>query len=418
VWWSEGYYPEETEAIRSAVEKWKTQTKTAIELTFYSEKDLVQQTENALAAKTPPDVIYGYGIELLVLPRLAWEGQLADVSSVLQPIEAQYEPQALESVRYYNNMEKKRSYYALPLSQQSVNLHYWLDLLQETGKTTQNIPKDWTGFWSFWGTEQDLLKKKGINEVYGIGLPMSAAATDTFAIFEQFLEAYNAKILDANGNLQIDTPETRQKIIKALTDYTDHYKSKQVPPGSTEWADPDNNVTFLSGVTVMTANPTMSIPGSQRQDDATYYDRMRTIPWPNKPDGSPMRYITSTKQLAVLAGTKNLDQAKNLVSFLVKPDTLQAYVEGAQGRFFPVVPEILQKSKLWQNPKDPHLSVMVQQFKNTRSSYTVLNPAYSEVQSKNVWGEAIYSIVAKGVTPEQAANTAIEKIKTIFANWK
>ena len=418
VWWSEGYYPEETEAIRSAVEQWKTETNSEVDLIFYSEKDLVQQTENALAADSPPDVIYGYGIELLLLPRLAWDGKLADVSSILEPMQAQYEPAALESVRYYNNKEQKRSYYAVPLSQQITHIHYWKDLLEEVKLDPKSIPQDWKGFWSFWQKGHDTLKQQGLTEIYGIGLPMSAAATDTFTLFQQFLEAYNVEIVDSKGNLQLDNPANRQGIISALQDYTQYYKAGYVPPGATEWADPDNNVTFLSGLTLMTANATMSIPGSQRQDEVNYFDRMRTIAWPTKPDGSPMRYITSTKQVAILDKTANLEKAQSLVTFLIQPDTLQAYVEGSQGRFFPVVPAIVQNSELWKNPKDPHLSIVAKQFENTRPSYIVLNPAYSEVQSKNVWGEAIYSMGVKGVTAEQAADTAIEQIKEIFANWK
>jgi multiple sugar transport system substrate-binding protein len=418
VWWNEGYYPEETEAIRSTVERWQTETNSEVDLVFYSEKDLVQQTENALAAESPPDVIYGYGIDLLLLPRLAWDGKLADVSSVLEPMQAQYEPAALESVRYYNNKEQKRSYYAVPLSQQITHIHYWQDLLKEAKLDPKNIPQDWKGFWSFWQKGHDNLKQQGVTEIYGIGLPMSVAATDTFTLFQQFLEAYNVEILDGNGNLQLDNPANRQGIIAALQDYTQHYKDGYVPPGATEWADPDNNVTFLSGLTLMTANATMSIPGSQRQDEVNYFDRMRTIAWPKKPDGSPMRYITSTKQLAILSGTDNLEQAQSLVTFLIQPDNLQAYVEGSQGRFFPVVPSIVEKSELWKNPKDPHLSIVPKQFENTRPSYVVLNPAYSEVQAKNIWGKAIYSMGVEGVTAEQATDTAIEEIKVIFAGWK
>ncbi|MFM7791375.1 MAG: hypothetical protein ACKO90_25830, partial [Microcystis panniformis] len=72
VWWSEGYYPEETEAIRRVIDRWETTTGKLVELTFYSEKDLVVETEKALQQGTLPDVIYGYSIDTVLIPKLAW----------------------------------------------------------------------------------------------------------------------------------------------------------------------------------------------------------------------------------------------------------------------------------------------------------------------------------------------------------
>ncbi len=418
VWWSEGYYPEETEAIKSVVNTWKTQTKSEVELTFYSEKDLIQQAQNAIAAGNPPDIIYGYSISLGIVPQLAWKGQLADVSSIITPLEKDYSPEALKSVFYFNNQDKKRSYYAVPLSQQTTHIHYWKDILEESGSKSTAIPKDWAGFWQFWQTGQNNLRKKGITQIYAFGLPMSTAATDTFTIFEQFLEAYNVQLLDDQGNPRFEQPEERAKIIQALKAYTQHYTQNYVPPGASTWGDPDNNVTFLSQLILMTLNGSMSIPGSQRQDEATYHERMRTIPWPTKPDGSPMRHVTSVKQVAILGNSNHLDQAKSLVAFLVQPKNLNAYVEGAQGRFFPVMPAML-KRPFWTNPKDNHIFVAAQQFQNTvPSSYVTLNPAYSEVQSQNIWGEAIYRIAVEKVPVEKAADTAISKMQTIFTEWK
>jgi multiple sugar transport system substrate-binding protein len=417
IWWSEGYYPEETEAIQSFVQAWQKETNNKVKLTFFSEKDLLEQARNSIKAGTPPDVIYGYSIDLVLLPQLAWQGKLADVSSIIEPIKQEYTPQALQSVLYFNAQDKKRAYYAVPISQQTTHIHYWKDLLEQSGGNPKQIPQQWSPFWRYWETAQDSLRKQGMKELYALGLPMSVAATDTFTVFEQFLEAYNVQILNSNGNLQIDKPDVRDALIKALTAYTTPYLNKYVPPKAVDWTDPDNNINFLSNLTLMTANATLSIPGSQRGDDINYLERMRTIPWPNKPSNEPMRYVATTKQVAIFQQTPHLEQAKSLVSFLVKPENLASYVEGAQGRFFPVMPSI-SKRPFWQNPKDIHVTAAAQQFKNTRPSYVVLNAAYSEVLAQNVWGEAVRSIVVDKIPPEKAADLAIEKITTIFAQWK
>ena len=418
IWWSEGYYPEETETIRRAINAWSEENEIEVELVFYSEKDLIQQSESAIAAGNPPDILYGYSLEFSLIPRLAWNGELTDTSDIIEPLKTRYTPEALESVYYQNNQTGKRSYYAVPISQQTTHIHYWKDLLTAANLSPEKIPTEWNGFWSFWPQVQQILRRQGQPDtLYGMGIPMSPAATDTFYQFEQFLEAYDVNLINANGQLLIDDPQVKVGIVKALEMFTNFYKQQYVPQNALDWGDPDNNVTFLSRLTVMTPNPTLSIPGSQRQDDVTYRERMATVEWPDKPSGQPMRYITSTKQVAIFADSKQLDEAKDLVANLIKPKILSEYVEGAQGRFFPVMPELLQTS-FWSDPGDPHVAVAARQFKSTRPFYTVLSPAYSQVQAENVWGQAIRSMAANGVSAEAAADAAISDIKRIFAEWK
>ena len=418
IWWSEGYYPEETETIRRAVAAWSEESEIEVELVVYSEKDLIQQSESAIAAGNPPDILYGYSLEFSLIPRLAWNGELTDTSDIIEPLKPLYNPEALESVYYQNHKAGKRSYYAVPISQQTTHIHYWKDLLAEANLSSEQIPTEWSDFWSFWPQVQETLRRQGqADELYSMGIPMSTAATDTFYQFEQFLEAYDVKLLDSEGQLLIDDPQVKVGIVKALEAFTHFYKQRYVPPNALDWGDPDNNVTFLSRLTLMTPNPTLSIPGSQRQDEITYRQRMATVEWPHKPSGKPMRYVASTKQVAIFAGSKQLKAAKEFVAYLVEPKILAAYIEGAQGRFFPIMPELLQAS-FWSDSSDPHISVAARQFKSIRPLYTVLSPAYSQVQAENIWGQAIRSVAANGVSAEAAADMAISEIKRIFAEWK
>lgn len=417
IWWSEGYYPEETEAIRQAVTTWSEETDTPVELRFFSEKDLIQQTERAIATGSPPDVIYGYSLDFAVLPQLAWEGRLANVDDIVEPIADLYTQSALESVSYRNDVTGSRSYYAVPISQQTIHIHYWEPLLVEAGLGGDDIPQAWDEFWDFWAMAQTNLRQaRGSDDVYGLGLPMSVAATDTTYTFEQYLEAYGVTVVDTDGNLQIESDESRSQIIAALTDYTRHYGDGVVPPNATEWGDPDNNVTFLSRLTLMTPNPTMSIPGSQRQDPITYGEQLTTTFWPNKRNGEPMTHLVSVKQVAVFADSPWAEKAKEFVSYLVQPEILSEYIEGAQGRFFPVMPQLLEGS-FWTDETDPHTRIAAQQFQDTRPLPTVYNPAYSKVQGEGIWGQAVRSIVVDGVSPEEAADQAIAAIKQIFADW-
>ena len=190
-----------------------------------------------------------------------------------------------------------------------------------------------------------------------------------------------------------------------------------VPPKAVDWADPDNNVTFLNKDVIMTANPTLSIPASQRANSKVYQDKLATVEWPNKLDGKPLVNLVAVKQVIVFESSLHKETAKNFLSYLTRPEILIKFVKGSQGRFFPVMTSIA-KDSFWSDPSDPHISIAVKQLQQTRAFNQVLNPAYTEVQAKNVWGKAIRDVVANQVTPEQAADKALREIEQIFANWK
>jgi len=417
VWWQQGFYPEETEQIRRLVAEWEGENGTPVELTFYSDSDLLKETNNAIAAAEPPDMLFSTGKIEPAIPGFAWDDRLVDVGDIIEPVKDRYDPAALESVRYKNAATRKTAYYAVPLSQQTVHLHHWKPLLETAGMAGDEIPREWDEFWQFWKTAQEQLRQRGREDIYAFAFPMSPAASDTYFIFEQFLEAHNVKIVSPAGQLQVGAPKVRQGIVTALAEYADLYKDGYVPPGAVNWGNAENNVTFLSRDAVLTANPSLSIPGSQRQDPATYFDALATIRWPDKPDGEPMSSVVSVKKVVIFKESRNQEAAKSLLAYLIRPDNLAAYLKGAQGRYFPVMPE-LRDDPFWTDPEDPHISVSARDYRQTRSFPQSFNPAYSQVLSDNVWGQAIRAVVADGISPEAAADRAIAEIRAIFSDWE
>lgn len=418
IWWTKGFYPEEDEAIQQIVGQWEKKSGSRTELVLLSDDENWQKTIDALAAGNPPDIVYNRRVEFAMSPRLAWEGKLADVSDVIEPVKSLYSETALTSVNLYNNAEKKRSYYAVPIQQQTVHIHYWQDLLAEINLKESDIPSEWDNFWQFWQNAQDTIREKNQSKIYGIGLAMSAASNDTFYEFEQALEAYDVKLLDENGKLLIDKPEVRQGIITALNWITSLYKDGYVPPDAVKWLVADNNVNFLNRNLLMVVNPTLSVPASQRQDTDIYNNQIHTIEFPNEPDGEAPEYLVSIKQILTFASSPNLKEAKNFLSFLIQPENLGKYLQLSVGRYFPVMPQLLS-DKFWQHKSDPHISIAVKQFQEgaTRPFYYVINPAYSQVLSENVWGKAIERVIVDGLSTADATNEAIARIEEIFAQW-
>ena len=65
----------------------------------------------------------------------------------------------------------------------------------------------------------------GRDDLWGVGLPLSAEASDTNIGFEQFMQAYEANYVTPEGKLVVDDPEIRRRLIRAMDSYTAIYRS-------------------------------------------------------------------------------------------------------------------------------------------------------------------------------------------------
>lgn len=417
IWWDKGFTLEEDEALQKVVSNWEKQSGNKVKLSFYSTDDLSQKVERELRTGDLPDLIAMFKSEKSLTARLAWDGKLADVSDVISPIKNLYSDNILQTVSFYNKSAQKRSYYALPIHQATIHVYYWRDLLEQVGHSDNEIPKDWDGFWKFWKQMQNELRAKQI-DIYGLGLPLSIAAGDTYQTFEQVLEAYNVQILDAKGQLQVDDPQVRQGIIKVLDWYAQLYQQGYLPPDALHWLNPDNNRNLLNRKVLMTTNDTLSIATAVRQDPDTYRQKLGILELPNKPNGKLIRYLITVQQVILFADSKNKKMAKNFLAYLIQPEVIGNYLKAAGGRHSPVLKPVW-KDLFWTNSNDPHVSTATKTFTQgkTRLFYTFQNPAYSMVLKENVWGQALKRVLVDRSSSEQAADEAIARIKQIFAQW-
>jgi len=416
IWWNQGFYPEETDELAKIIGAWQQRTKAKVNLTLISNKDILHQFRIALKKNHLPDIFFSNVASTDLIPILAWEGLLTDLSEIINLFKKKYTKQALTSVYYLNKIENKRSYYALPIFQSSIYIHYWQDLLASIGQKPESIPRDWDGFWKLWEISELELRKKNNSNIYAYGLPMSLS-WETFNIFEQFLEAYNVKLIDENGGSLLKDGQVLEGLTAALSKYTSFYIKNEVPPKAINWRDPNNNINFLSRLSLMTVNPTLSIPGSQTHDREIYQQELATINWPHKPSGESMNYITQIAQVIIPKTAKNQDTAKDFLSYLARPENVEEYIRGSQGRFFPVMPELLQ-DRFWQNSEDPHTNIAAKQFQKTRLPYATYNPAYTKVQEQNIWSRAIKKVLERRLSPETAAQEAIAEIEQILTDWQ
>jgi len=250
---------------------------------------------------------------------------------------------------------------------------------------------------------------------------MASKEADSGTLFHHFLVAYGGKdIVLPSGKLNIDDAGVQKAAVTALERLTTPYKKGYVPPGAINWGDVDNNNAFFAKQIVMTPNATISIAVAQMEKADQYYKQIITQGIPLGNDGTPVPGILAVAPCLIPKGAKNIDGAKDLLRSFIKPDHLNQYLKETRGRFLPVMMSNVKSDPYWQDPTDPHRHVAVDTglIKPTIPWWMNYNPAYSAVLSEQIWSQAEANITQKNMTPEQAAEEAVRRIKTIFERFK
>src|SRR5690242_18372070 len=426
VWWTKGFYKSEDDALYDAIKKYEAKSGVKVDLSQYAPQDIIPKSVSALDAGTPPDVAYGDVYDFQVAGKWAFDGKLADISDVIEPMKSQFAPNTVETTYLYNDKTKKKAYYAFPLKQQTMHIQYWIDMLDQAGFKETDIPKTWKEYWSFWCDKVQPASRKATGQrIFGIGQPLGVDSSDSFYSFLTFMDAYDVKLVDDNGKLLVDDPNVKKGLIGALTDYTDIYVKGCSPPSSTSWKDPDNNVAFHNKTTVMTHNATISI-AAKWLDDANnekatpevraagkkaYEEQIATSGFPKKPSGQPMIYRAAVKVGVIFADAKQKAKAKDFLKFMLQEENLTPYVEGSLGRWFPVTKQG-QESPFWQ--QDPHRKAAYNQFKSGTTTFEFTkNYKFTIVNNENVWAKAMNRVVSEKVPVEKAVDEMIARIKAI-----
>ncbi len=419
VWWNQGFYQAEDQAVKDSIAAWEKLSGNKIELTFLPVADVTAKIISAMTIGDVPDLIYSDTGQNLIVPQASWNDKLVDVSDVVETQKSQYLQTALDSSSFYNNTTKKRSYYGVPVKGATVMIEVWRPLLEEAGYKDADIPKTWDAYYAFFESAQDKLRAKG-KRIFGLGYSMATKEADSGNLFHAFLVALGGNgIVSLDGKLHVGDPKVRQAAVKALDDLTRPYKKGFVPPGAINWGDVDNNNAFYAKQIVMTPNATISIAVAQMDKTDQYYKEIITQGIPQDNAGNAVPSLLGVPLCFIPKGAKNIDAAKDFLKYFIQPDNLNTYLKQARGRWVPVMPENVKNDPYWMDPADPHRPVAVRQalVTPTASWFQIRNPAYADVNAKQIWAAAEANITQKGWTAEKAADDALDQIKTIFEKY-
>jgi multiple sugar transport system substrate-binding protein len=416
VWWNAGYIAQEDEAVRETIAAFEQNTGKRVELVFHPEQELPDRVVAALEAGESPDFVFSIVI-IRDDAQWAYEGRLVNLTDAIGHFSDLFDPDALDAVSLLDGTIGRRGLYLLPVGFATHHVHAWKSLLEQAGFTLADVPKEWEAFWAFWcdQVQPAVRRALGRDDVWGAGVTMSIESVDTVNGLNQFMNAYEANYVTRDGRLLIDDPKVRHRLIQAIDSYTAIYRKGCTPPNSVGWANGDNNQQFLAQNIVMTLNMTLSIPNmlkAMRPDD---YDNAVTIDWPDGAYGQPLAIETSVSRAAVFKAGGNVATAKEFVRFLVGEGWLAHYLNFAGDRMLPTMPKLLD-APFWLNPRDPHrMRSAMQLLTRPRSFPLDLRHRNMAQEEGYVWPKAVHRVVTEGISPAQAVDEAIARIKQILS---
>jgi multiple sugar transport system substrate-binding protein len=169
----------------------------------------------------------------------------------------------------------------------------------------------------------------------------------------------------------------------------------------------------------MTVNPSLSIPAALRTARPDDYQRnAATIDWPDGANGQPLVLDGVLLRAVVFKEGGNPALAGDFVRFLAEEGWLAHWLDFAGDRIMPPMRKLVEQP-FWLDPTDPHRMRGAIQIL-TRPHLMNMDVRDQERQSgpiwdENVWGNAVHRVVTDGISPEQAVDEAIARIKQILA---
>jgi multiple sugar transport system substrate-binding protein len=417
VWWTQGFIPEEDESIKKIVADYEKASGNTIELSIMPFAPQRQKIVSAVTSGVVPDLFWNNPGEIIALH--AWDDKLVDVSDVIETQREEFTETALLNVNCYNNVEKKRSFYGVPLTMDVLPNHIWQPLVEKAGYKIEDIPKTWDAFYDFFKEVQKKLRAQGVRNVYGMGLNVTTNGGDPNNVFNYFLIAYGGQdIVTKDGKLHLDDPKVKEAVIKALTYPATAYKEGFVPPGAINWNDADDNNALHAKQIVMDLDGTISSEVAVIHKEQDYKDLV-TMGLALSNDGKPVPSQAGCVSCLIPKGAKNVAVAKDFLKYLIQPKVNDEYLKTGLARRVPAMPSIVKGDPWWLDPADPHRVAYVNQalLGPTTPQFWVYNPAFAQVQNEHVFPTGWAEIAKDGVAPQAAAEKAFKRVEEIFAKY-
>src|SRR6201994_2336114 len=140
VWWTQGFYKAENDAVIAWMADWEKRNGTKVNLTIMNGADVITKLIAAMQVGDVPDLVHTVTGDRFLVPRAAWDDKLVDLTDVVDTQRHEFHQTALDASQLYNARQKKNSYYAVPTKSSSLLMEIWLPLIEEAGFAAADMP--------------------------------------------------------------------------------------------------------------------------------------------------------------------------------------------------------------------------------------------------------------------------------------
>src|SRR5262245_25893676 len=96
VWWEQGWYPQEDDAVREIVAAFEQASGKQVELALYEQTELPDKIAAAIEVGQPPDFAFGF-LLLNYIGQWAFNDRLVDVSDAIGHFSGLFDPDVLSA---------------------------------------------------------------------------------------------------------------------------------------------------------------------------------------------------------------------------------------------------------------------------------------------------------------------------------
>jgi multiple sugar transport system substrate-binding protein len=220
-----------------------------------------------------------------------------------------------------------------------------------------------------------------------------------------------------DGKFHRDDAQIREAAIKSVEWMTTAYKEGYVPPEALSWNDADDNNAFHEKLILMDFDGTLSTEMAMIDNKEDYYNAV-TMPIPLGNDGQPIPAQVNAGGGYIPKGAKNLEVAKDFMSYWMRPEVTNENIKAALGRWVPVNAQVVKDDPFWLQNKDPHVIPYVKEITGpTIPFFEGYSPAWGQVSAEQLWGQAHADVIKNDMKPADAVDKALKRAEAIFSGY-
>ena len=307
-------------------------------------------------------------------------------------------------------------YWGVPKGSWTNHIIYRKDLFDKKGLRE---PKTWDDMLTAAKALTEDLDGDGKIDRYGIVLPLKR----DYAIgtmFLSFLWGNGGHVLDKNGNVVFNSPETIEtmKFMKKLFKYA--------PPGVADYSWLQLVETYTQDKAAMTSYSAMSVLSKAIEKNKALANGTSICPYPSRLPGQTPKTRWGTEVWVILKDSKHPEVAKDFIKFFMEPKGLVKYYLAEQIYVAPAEKPIIEGNEYWKGN-------LIVEYKDVMRKYIdlckygvdpvmehpgIVQPNTTIINQRLFITDCIQEVVLGNVPVEEAVAKAHKKMEAFVASKK